>query len=74
MFNKFTKWWDTKGYKVLATEQTCYSKDLDVCGTLDIIAEDKKKIILLDFKTSKDFLKHDTPITWLSLYVRKSNR
>ena len=62
MFNKFTKWWDTKDYKVLATEQTCYSKDLDVCGTFDAVVKDKKgKIILLDFKTSKDFYP-DQPI------------
>jgi len=62
MFGKFTKWWDNKGYKVLATEQTCYSKDLDVCGTFDVIVQDKKgKNILLDFKTSKDFYP-DQPI------------
>jgi len=62
MFGKFTKWWDSKGYKVLATEQTCYSQDLDVCGTFDVIVKDKKgKTILLDFKTSKAFYP-DQPI------------
>ena len=62
MFGKFTKWWDSKGYKVLATEQTCYSKELDVCGTFDAVVEDKKgKTILLDFKTSKAFYP-DQPI------------
>ena len=62
MYKKFTKWWDSKNYKVLATEQTCYSKDLDVCGTFDVIVKDKKdKVILLDFKTSKAFYP-DQPI------------
>ena len=55
MFSKFTKWWDKKEYKVLASEQTCYSVDLDCCGTFDVIIKNKKgKIILLDFKTNKD--------------------
>ena len=62
MFAKFTAWWDNKGYKVLATEQTCYSEDLDVCGTFDVIVKNKKgKNLLLDFKTSKDFYP-DQPI------------
>jgi len=62
MFDKFTKWWDSRDYKVLATEQTCYSKDLDVCGTFDVIVQNKKgKNVLLDFKTSKDFYP-DQPI------------
>lgn len=58
MYKKFTKWWDKKGFKVVATETTCYSKELDVCGTFDAIVTHKKykdKYILLDFKTSKDF-------------------
>lgn len=62
MYSKFTKWWDKRGYKVLATEQTCYSADLDVCGTFDAIIKNKKgQTILLDFKTSKDFYP-DQPI------------
>ena len=62
MFNKFTKWWDNRGYTVLATEQTCYSEELDVCGTFDAVVKDKNgKTILLDFKTSKDFYP-DQPI------------
>src|SRR6056300_1180757 len=62
MFNKFTKWWDTRNYTVLATEQTCYSEELDVCGTFDAVVKDKNgKTILLDFKTSKDFF-IDQPI------------
>ena len=62
MYGKFTKWWDSKDYKVLATEQTCYSKDLDVCGTFDVVVKNKKgKVLLLDFKTSKDFYP-DMPI------------
>ena len=58
MFNKFKQWWDKKGFKVIATETTCYSKELDVCGTFDAIVKHNKyknKNILLDFKTSKDF-------------------
>jgi len=76
MFGKFTKWWDSKGYKVLATEQTCYSKELDVCGTFDAVVEDKKgKTILLDFKTSKAFYP-DQPIqiaTYKKLIEDSSN-
>lgn len=64
MFNKFKTWWDSKGFKVIATETTCYSEELDVCGTFDAIVTHKKwkgKHGLLDFKTSKDFF-IDQPI------------
>ena len=55
MFSKFTKWWDKKGFQVLVSEQTCYSVDLDCCGTFDVLVKNKKgQIILLDFKTSKN--------------------
>ena len=61
MFDKFKKFWDSKKIKVLATEKTYYSKELDSCGTLDTLAEYKKKIGILDFKTSKGFYP-DMPI------------
>ncbi len=61
MFDKFKKFWDSKKIKVLATEKTYYSKELDSCGTLDTLVEYRKKIGILDFKTSKDFYP-DMPI------------
>jgi|TARA_R100001198_G_C5229285_1_gene208974 hypothetical protein len=64
MFDKFTKWWAKKGFEVIATETTCYSQELDVCGTFDAIVTHKAwkgKYALLDFKTSKDFF-IDQPI------------
>jgi len=62
MYGKFTEWWDRQQLKVLATEQTCYSEELDVCGTFDAVVQNKKgKTILLDFKTSKKFYP-DQPI------------
>ena len=55
MFAKFKKFWDSKKMKVIATETTYYSKELDVCGTLDCLVKYKGKVGILDFKTSKDF-------------------
>ena len=55
MFQKFKKFWDSKKIKVVETEKTYYSKELDVCGTLDCLVKYKGKIGILDFKTSKDF-------------------
>ena len=61
MFSKFKKFWDSKKIKVIETEKTYYSKELDVCGTLDCLVKYKGKIGILDFKTSKDFYP-DQPI------------
>ena len=61
MFSKFKKFWDKKKIKVIETEKTYYSKELDVCGTLDCLVKYKGKIGILDFKTSKDFYP-DMPI------------
>ena len=61
MFVKFKKFWDKKKIKVIETEKTYYSKELDVCGTLDCLVKYKGKIGILDFKTSKDFYA-DQPI------------
>ena len=61
MFEKFKKFWDSKKIKVIETEKTYYSKELDVCGTLDCLVKYKGKIGILDFKTSKDFYP-DMPI------------
>ena len=47
--------------KVVETEKTYFSKELDVCGTLDCLVKYKGKIGILDFKTSKDFYP-DMPI------------
>jgi hypothetical protein len=55
MFADFKKFWDSKKIKVIETEKTYYSKELDVCGTLDCLVKYKGKIGILDFKTSKDF-------------------
>jgi len=55
MFNKFKKFWDSKKIKVIGTEKTFYSKEIDCCGTLDALVKYKGKIGILDFKTSKDF-------------------
>ena len=61
MFGKFKRFWDSKKIKVIETEKTYYSKELDVCGTLDCLVKYKGKIGILDFKTSKDFYP-DQPI------------
>jgi len=55
MFAKFKKFWASKKIKVVETEKTYFSKELDVCGTLDCLVKYKGKIGILDFKTSKDF-------------------
>ena len=75
MFAKFKKFWDSKKMKVVATETTYYSKELDVCGTLDCLVKYKGKIGILDFKTSKDFYP-DMPIqihTYKKLVEDSSN-
>ena len=64
MFSKFKKFWDKKKIKVLETEKTYYSKELDVCGTIDTLVEYRKKIGILDFKTSKGEKKED----WIENY------
>ena len=61
MFNEFKKFWDSKKIKVIGTEKTFYSKEIDCCGTLDALVKYKGKIGILDFKTSKDFYP-DMPI------------
>ena len=61
MFEKFKKFWDSKKIKVIGTEKTFYSKEIDCCGTLDALVKYKGKIGILDFKTSKDFYP-DMPI------------
>ena len=61
MFSKFKAFWDSKKIQVIETEKTYYSKELDVCGTLDCLVKYKGKIGILDFKTSKDFYP-DMPI------------
>ena len=75
MFAKFKKFWDSKKMKVVATETTYYSKELDVCGTLDCLVKYKGKVGILDFKTSKDFYP-DMPIqihTYKKLVEDSSN-
>ena len=75
MFAKFKKFWDSKKMKVIATETTYYSKELDVCGTLDCLVKYKGKVGILDFKTSKDFYP-DMPIqihTYKKLVEDSSN-
>ena len=61
MFSKFKKFWDSKKIKIIETEKTFYSKELDVCGTLDALVKYKGQVGILDFKTSKDFYP-DMPI------------
>ena len=75
MFAKFKKFWDSKKMKVIAPEPTYYSKELDVCGTLDCLVKYKGKVGILDFKTSKDFYP-DMPIqihTYKKLVEDSSN-
>ena len=75
MFAKFKKFWDSKKMKVIATETTYYSIELDVCGTLDCLVKYKGKVGILDFKTSKDFYP-DMPIqihTYKKLVEDSSN-
>jgi uncharacterized protein YoxC len=60
MFDKFKKFWNKKMFKVIATEMTVYSEEVDACGTTDLVAEALKtqfkgKKGIIDFKTSKDF-------------------
>ena len=75
MFEKFKKFWDSKKIKVIGTEKTFYSKEIDCCGTLDALVKYKGKIGILDFKTSKDFYP-DMPIqihTYKKLVEDSSN-
>lgn len=53
LFDKFRQWWDGIGYKPLMIEQPLYSRNLNLAGTLDILAEAKDdRKILLSLKTS----------------------
>jgi hypothetical protein len=63
MFQKFKNYWDRSGFKVIHSEKTVYSEELDIAGTCDLIVtkdswkneEGKQEYALLDIKTSKDF-------------------
>ena len=63
MFSKFKGWWDKSGLKVIHSEKTVYSQELNIAGTCDLIVtkdswkdeEGKQQHALLDLKTSKDF-------------------
>lgn len=63
MYNKFKTYWDQSGFKVVYSEKTIYSSDLDLAGTCDLVVtkddwkdkEGKPQYALLDMKTSKDF-------------------
>ena len=44
MFEKFKKFWDSKKIKVVETEKTYYSKELDVCGTFDALLSIKVRL------------------------------
>jgi len=44
--------WFKEDYKVLTTEERFYDDELQITGQVDMIIENKGKIILIDFKTS----------------------
>ena len=69
MFEKFKKFWDSKKIKVVETEKTYYSKELDVCGTLDCLVKYKGKIGILDFKTSSTLFTIDKLSKPAFLYI-----
>lgn len=63
MFSKFKAFWDQSGFKVIESEKTVYSAELDIAGTLDLVVtkdswkdeDGKQQYALIDLKTSKDF-------------------
>ena len=62
MFEKFKMFWDKQSFKVIESEKTIYSKQLDSAGTCDLVVtkdtwteNDKPLYALMDFKTSKDY-------------------
>lgn len=55
MFTSFREWWMAVGYKPLMIEQALYSRNLNLAGTLDILAETPKGAkILVSLKTSSN--------------------
>ncbi len=51
---KFIKFWRAGGYTLVSSEKQLVSKSLRFGGTLDLVARDKnKKLLLIDLKTSK---------------------
>lgn len=49
----FVDWYNNSGYKLIGTEQIVYSKELDFCGTFDLLLEKDGKLLLGDAKTTK---------------------
>lgn len=53
-FIKFVTWWDDEGFVLVQSELPLVSETLQVGGTLDILAKDRKgRLVLIDLKTSK---------------------
>lgn len=53
-FIKFVSWWDSNGFKCIASELQMVSEYYQCGGTADIIARDRDgKLVLIDLKTSK---------------------
>jgi hypothetical protein len=51
---KFTSWWDSNGFELVASEAQLVSVKHEFGGTIDIVAKDKNGILhLIDLKTSK---------------------
>jgi hypothetical protein len=52
-WNIFLDWWNKQELKPIEIEKKLYSKKYNYAGTLDLIAENnKKELVLIDFKTS----------------------
>lgn len=51
-FLHFLEWWDARGLAVVETELQLISEAWQVGGTLDILARDGDRLLLVDIKTS----------------------
>lgn len=52
-FQKFQWWWDSKSFKLVASEHVIICEEFMVGGTMDILAENVEGLNQVDLKTSK---------------------
>lgn|SRR5574344_133228 len=64
--NKFNKIYSSDLYKLtpLLFETKVFSKNYSIAGTIDALFTYKDKIVLMDWKTNKEFTDNDTPNAW----------
>lgn len=55
--NRYVQWFNTMNPEILATEMTVYSKEYEYAGTCDAIIRVGGRIIVLDYKSSKQINK-----------------